>query len=173
MRVALAGTRSASVLILAIGIAGCGGNCNLHDAPTPVTPGPHLTLGPCNSAGDNEVDTATGISTLTRVVTSPIGCQWDSGPSNAESVVRTWWYRGSSIEVERAHDLAAGQQVADVTVGGLSGFSARAGADRCEVYLADAPDVVAWSVQLAEPTHADTCASAAALAELSVDRGAQ
>ena len=176
LRVAFLRSRSASLLLLllAISIAGCGGNSDSSDGVSPAPTAPtHLTLGPCNSAADNEVVTATGMSTLTRVVTSPIGCQWEAGPASNLSVVRTWWYRGTSIEVERSHDLAARQQVADVKVGPLIGFSARVGADRCEVYLADVPDVVSWSVEFAGPPHADACDAATGLAQLSVDRGAQ
>ena len=174
LRVAFLCSRSASLLLLAIGIAGCGANENSGDAVSPApTAAMHLALGPCNSAADNEVVTAIGMSTLTRVVTSPIGCQWEAGPASDLSVVRTWWYRGTSIDVERSHDLAARQQVADVKIGPLSGFSARVGTDRCEIYLADVPDAVAWSVQFAGPPHADACDVATGLAQLSVDRGAQ
>lgn len=125
----------------------------------------------CSSLTDAEVSQTIAVPSLRRVIENPLGCQWETPSSTAGTYVQTWWYRGSPIDVEKAAAIAAKFQIADITVGGLSAFSARSGEHLCEIVAAAGPDLVQWTVGLGDTAPVDPCDAATSLTQASLGRG--
>ncbi|MDG3010396.1 DUF3558 domain-containing protein [Rhodococcus sp. D2-41] len=159
--------RAAGVLVsLAAALplaAGCGSSTGAA-ATGPTAAG--FAFGRCDSVGDAEVAEQAHDRTLTRTITSPYGCQWES-PSRT---VRTWWYRDSPLADARTRAGADRATVADLTVAGLPALTDRNHAGRCDVDVVAGPDVVVWSVDGTTPG-VDACTAATALAGISAARG--
>ncbi|WP_185981866.1 DUF3558 family protein [Skermania sp. ID1734] len=159
---------AASLLVATFAVAGCGASPNQSTLPDKPVRG--LSFGLCNTLSDQDVTADAGMASLTRVLTTSMGCQWEQGNSPNSTIVSTWWYRGSPIADARADSVVAHDTDADVHVGDLSGFTARTPGG-CSVSLSSGLDYATWSVQhLAAP---DPCAAVESLARSSLTRSHQ
>lgn len=162
----------AVLLVLSVGVLVGAVACSTDGssgAPPRSTTVAHMSLTACGSVTDAEIAASLRISTIERVFTSPLGCQWESDVSGTETV-RTWWYRGVPIADARKAVDAAHASIADISIGGLSGFSARANSgDDCSIDVVRGLDVVAWEVTSGRP-QVDACGVGRRLAQLSAAR---
>ena len=111
---------------------------------------------------------------FTKVVVSDVGCFWQEndtyGTVGVGMGISTWWYRGSTLDIERKLEADAGRQLVDLTVNGNRAVQA-SDANTCSVYVVKGSDVITWSIQTLNPSSfPQLCTIIGRLAQLSQDR---
>ena len=155
-----------------VALSSCGGASPQSTAPAHHSGG--FDSGECNRISDDDVNAAVGAGRFTKVVVSDAGCFWQEnsmiGMVGAGMGISTWWYRGSSLDLERTLERQSGREVSELSLAGNNGFEA-SDSNACSVYVAKGADVITWSIQTINPASLpDLCTIIRRLAQLTQDR---
>ena len=164
------GTLMAALAVVALLLAGCGGDDNTAKSVN-ETPAPRAGTGPdfeqCAGLDTEQVLALSGLPGLRPAIENPATCEWRTGTDRA-STVSVNWYRGSPIGRERGHVQLSRDLTQDLEIGGQHGFIAHS-AGICEIGLAWDADYIQISVSAYDPARRisvdQLCAGAKRLGE--------
>ncbi|QLY32374.1 DUF3558 domain-containing protein [Nocardia huaxiensis] len=173
---------AAALLLLSVSLAGCGRTVEGTALPAGGTTGTQSKvntkfdklLRECEVVTVDEIAKAVGDGTLPLGSFSGAVCMWDlSGGSAGSGMVTLNWYENGSLANEKSNNDRLGYVTNDITVEGRRSLETRRpnDPDSCGVSApaADAGIVGWWVNYRAGSAHADPCAAAAKLVELTLN----